>query len=517
MTNTGLCSLSELVTGGLLEFEKTKWKMKKIIKENLSSYLDCVDCDLQMRKDQMSSLLNNPEHFFGNYDGFSSPSTSFRADAISMLDMLEQLPRQALVAMHRKLRGKRESILKLESGKIRKKCQLVPAVRTRCMKMLSKLDEGKEPPELLVEAMSIAGLTVKLILGYSCMTEFKRFSPEVEALQNNIAMAVWHISTAKKVSSKDLEEFCKKLRLLTDPKAEFPRRSLRNAVKSVLIEYLFECSHMESIPEHMVEMLNKINKSSLPSSSRSISKKEAEEEVESLLSLSAQIKQIIWDILPDEEIEQDFSTAYMEDLEDDDEEDYRNELHASQNLNSYEPYRLAESIGETKPLAATCKAEDSAFLSPNGGWNLKDEPLNINEGDSFCSSGTVSFSCLESRACTTKQTSSCDRQLLASLEELHEAKTNVSGLTVYRDGSSSNYDHENGDESDIKREESLRGHVGDESIRSCSKHEEPGNDHQKQCRNHYLAIQWSCDKTAMAISGLIDGMLNEFAEAQCLD
>lgn len=149
------------------------------------------------------------------------------------------------------------------------------------MEMLSKIDEGDELQEPLTKAMSVAGLTLKLILGCPYVTEFRKFSPEIEVLQNEIAKAIWLLN--KKVRFSELNN----LQLLLDPNAKLTNRSLRMAIRNMLTEYLLECSDMDSIPEWLLETLAIINRCSRSAPFRYFSKKEIEKEVECILSVGA--------------------------------------------------------------------------------------------------------------------------------------------------------------------------------------------------------------------------------------
>ncbi|KAL7176814.1 hypothetical protein ACSBR2_030204 [Camellia fascicularis] len=179
--------------------------------------------------------------------------------------------------------------------------------------MLSELGEENKLQEPLAKAMGVGGLWTKLIQGCPFVTQFQQFSPENEALQNEIAKAIWLLKEVRFLELKNLQ-------LLLDPKAELSNRSLRTAVKNLLTEYLFECSDMDTIPDYLLETLSIINRTA---PYRFFSKEEKEEEVEHVLNVSSQVKQILWDLLPEYEFDQDFADAYMEYLEEsDDGDDY---------------------------------------------------------------------------------------------------------------------------------------------------------------------------------------------------
>ncbi|KAL0407753.1 UNVERIFIED_CONTAM: hypothetical protein Sradi_1709700 [Sesamum radiatum] len=92
----------------------------------------------------------------------------YRAAAVKVLDRLEDFPFRALIAMHRKLKGVRD---------------------------------------------------------------FRKFSPETEALHNDIAKAIHLLDDSKRVSLIEL----KKVQILLDPNSELSVRSLRMAVRNTFL------------------------------------------------------------------------------------------------------------------------------------------------------------------------------------------------------------------------------------------------------------------------------------------
>ncbi|KAL2509279.1 uncharacterized protein Fot_32926 [Forsythia ovata] len=330
-------------------------------------------------------------------------SKSYRSAAIKVLDGLEDLPFRTLSAMHRKLRGVRyiPTIQSTKSGWGRD--SLISVVRKRCMKMLLELGEGNETPEPLAGALAVAGLTLKLINNTSSVIDFRKFSAETEALQNDIAKAIWLLNDVKRVSLIEL----KKLQFLLDPSTELSDRSLRMAVRNLLTDYLFECSDMDNVPDCLLETLSIINRrSQLPSRRKCVSSevhsdpqelmKEIENEVECILTVGAHTKQIVWDLLSEHRLDQDFADAYMEYLEksemtmtsDDDSEEELN-LPQLYRFHSHYPDDQMESIGETNPAGtnlptSTSEADNcSPLLSPNERLNVTLESMHINEVESF--------------------------------------------------------------------------------------------------------------------------------------
>ncbi|KAL2509280.1 hypothetical protein Fot_32927 [Forsythia ovata] len=93
------------------------------------------------------------------------------------------------------------------------------------------------------------------------LRDYRKFSAETEALQNDIAKAIWLLNDVKRVSLIEL----KKLQFLLDPSTELSDRSLGMAVMNLLTDDLFKCSDMDNVPDCLLETLSIINSSQLPS------------------------------------------------------------------------------------------------------------------------------------------------------------------------------------------------------------------------------------------------------------
>lgn len=375
LTNKGLYLLAIILTGDRVNFEKTRWKMKKVVRESLQLILQSQNHNhyhLEISS-KVSQLLSDPRSFRHNCVPFvTSRSQTHHAAAIKVLDGLGDLPCQTLIAMHRKLKG-RQSIPQLKPPRTGwNRDHLINQVKKTSEKMLSNLGKGDKLKEPLAKAMSIAGLSLKLTPGFhnSPTTEFHEISPKIKILQNEITKAIWLVQ--RKIRMPEL----KKIQLLLDPTAKVTNRSLRKATMKMLTEYLFECSDMDTIPKSLLETLATINRSSRSSRDKSISKDKIEEEVECILKVSAQSKQILWDLLPDHNFDIDFTEAYMADLEesDDDENGGLQEDRISQNSNhSFDSSDEVESIGDFDPIdldlpTATTNMDDSCpvqELKPN--------------------------------------------------------------------------------------------------------------------------------------------------------
>ncbi|KAK3204345.1 hypothetical protein Dsin_018391 [Dipteronia sinensis] len=320
LTNKGLFQVATILTGGSIKFEKTQPQLKKIIRESLLK--DTKNQNHHWQKNvfkDLSLILDDQRNFRENCRKFLTPTFQSHGAAASMvLDGLEDLPFQALISIHRKLRGVQGVIPNLQchrNGKSR--AHIINMVRKISKKMLSDLGKADELQEPLAKAMAVACLSLKLKPGCqnSSDLDFYQFSPEIKSLQNEIVKAIWLLKT--KVRFQEL----KTVQNLLDPNSDVSNGSLRTAIKKMLIEYLFECSDMDTIPKSLLETLAMINTSSRTAPYKCFPKEEIEEEVECVLSVSAQTKQIVWDLLPDHEFDQDFADAYMEELEESDDGD----------------------------------------------------------------------------------------------------------------------------------------------------------------------------------------------------
>ncbi|XP_075520607.1 uncharacterized protein LOC142553932 [Primulina tabacum] len=223
------------------------------------------------------------------------------------------------------------------------------------------------------------------MLNQPAAIEFRKFSPEIEALQNDIARAIFFINDPKRVSLIEV----RRVNVLKSPNVEMSIRSLRRAVRNLLTEYLFECSDMDKVPNCLLETLDIIinNRSRRPRLRRSPSsgihtkelvEEEIQKEVEYVLIVSAQAKEVVWNILPEYAFDRDFSNACMEDLEksdilyisDDDEQVRENPQYGGHY--SHDSYCGSESICETSPVST---AKSNCFSPLPSSSSKLDVPL----------------------------------------------------------------------------------------------------------------------------------------------
>lgn len=538
LTNKGLYYVATTLTGGSTKFEKTRRQMKKVIREFLSNSFrnrnhNCQEKSLK----QLSHHLNNPKNFRENCLMFSTPTLqSHHATVFKVLDELENLPFQALIAMDRKLRGVQGCMPQLRRHRHgRCRGHIIDRVRKTSKKMLSELGKVDELPEPLVKAMAIAGLSLKLKRGCqsSSEMEFHQFLPEIKSLQNEIVKAIWLLKT--KVRFPEL----KTLQCLLDQNADISNSCLRTAIKKMLIEYLFECSEMNTIPKSLLEALAIINRTSRSPPFRCYAKEEIEQEVECVLSMSAQTKQIVLDFLPEHEYDQDFTDAYIEELEESDDSGYDNDDSSDGNVDNdgwqsglgtprnirfpfvESDYKL-EGIGESMPVdskspaSATWENGSSVHLTPNkrinGNSVGKIEPEDFTIADSmavdFKSPASATWGNGSSVHFTSKEringnsagkSEPADFTIMDSVPVDFRSPASV----TWGNGSSARL---------TPNKKNNENSVGDiepeEPAVDCKPHEQ---------RNQYLAIQEVCDETSMVAYDLIGHMLGKFAQEDEVD
>lgn len=378
MTTKGLYLLAMIITGGSVKFEKTRCKLKKIVKSFLSSALGNQNhncSQLEIFK-QLFGLINSQQHFRHNCKPLSASRSQYKHCAIKkVLDGLNHFPHQTLMAMRRKLRGVKATMPQLRTSRKgwRQRKLVGEVVRNMIMKMLSQLDEGDELQEPLARAMAVADLSLKLATHRNGIfsEEFYQFSSGVKSLQNDIMKAIWLVE--KEVGIQELRN----LQTLLEPKAKVSNKILRPAFTELLTEFLFECDDVERIPKSLFKILDFINGTSgvKPLQLLQEKKEKIEEEVDCILSVSAQTKQIVLDLLPDYGFEEDFADAYVEQLEES-EDDYddcpigENRHVINGNCDSMDSKYKSESIGQFVPF----------------GFN----PASSMAGEKNCNSSTVS-------------------------------------------------------------------------------------------------------------------------------
>ncbi|KAL8491385.1 hypothetical protein ACS0TY_023132 [Phlomoides rotata] len=538
MTNKSLYSFVMILTGGVVKVEKTKWSMKRTITELLPEVIAGKNDLSKTKLKQISQLLQDPNSFRGNQIVLSTNSMSYCAAAIKVLDGLEDFRIRALSAMHRKLNGVTGYIPSMKPSKSGGRDNLVCRVRKRCMKLLSGISEVDEPSGRLVGALGVAGLTLKLMMNRPDVRDFRRFPPEIEALQNDIMKAIHLLNDAKKVSLIEL----KKVQILLNPNQELSVRSLRMAIRNWLTECLYECSDMDKVPDYLVETLDIINRrsqlrsskkrssSELHSSPREIMKEVIEKEVECVLTISAQAKEVVSNLLPEHDFDEEFARAYMEDYEvydtlcvsDDDEQERDTSQHFE--FHSDNSYVQEESIGETKPEelhspVSTGERDGCSPHSPIGTLNVHLESMYVTQMDSdktggFCySPSSNELKVLDSQRMDQKQFQSmCSGEYRIPFFDSVKMSTKQD-LSHQSHSASRNSCH-----NDIKSEETTScSPAAPNFVFSDFPVEETDNRSQKsRAVNAYLEVQEACDVTSMIAYRFVGFVLDKLAKIEGL-
>ncbi|XP_059302912.1 uncharacterized protein LOC132055227 isoform X1 [Lycium ferocissimum] len=393
--------------------------------------------------------------------------------------------------------------------------------------MLSDYEEGDEPPEPLAKALSVAALMLKPELDY-CPSQmfFQKLSIDVEALQNDIAKAIRILSDKNKVSFAEL----RKLPLVLDSydQAVIDSVRLRVNVKKLLTEYLLECSDLQSIPENLLESLAIINKTSRHASRKTYSNKEVEEEVECVLTISAQIKQVVWDLLTQCDVSEDFANAYMENVEESyyeggDEDEHLSDLPQNCRSDPNVSYSQAESVGNINqsnshsPITAVRDDGLSSLLSPKLKSSVKLESMYMDDTDSVHShwfSNSSSF--LESKASEDAKSMSGIDYHLRNIGQ-QEGRDSCPSMSTRDQNRFSTYFSPNKRSGRNDTEE--KGTAGDLGCRppkftsaECSEEKDVSLHRQNSSKNQYLLVQEGSDETSMVAYSLVGCMLNKFAE-----
>uniref|UniRef100_A0A1J3GF83 Uncharacterized protein n=1 Tax=Noccaea caerulescens TaxID=107243 RepID=A0A1J3GF83_NOCCA len=507
LTNKGLYLIAMLVTGGSTTFEKTRWKMKETIRGSIKTDFRKITDDDIGKIDtvkQLHQVLSDPGNF--RKDLATATFQSHRDAAVKVLNELDNLSTQTLRAMKRKLKGSR-MMPRLKTSRCgQSRSNLINQVRQASEKMLSELSGGDKLQERLAKAMSLVDLSLKLSPGYktTAATDFFQVSPETKNLQNEIVKAVWLLR--KKVRFHEL----KRLHLFLDPEAEVSNDSLRSAVRKMLIEYLFECSDMDTIPKSLMKALSFVNRSTRNVEHKVCPREAIEEETECILNVSAQVKQIFWQCIPHYELDEDFGDAYMEQLEDSGDDD-------DENCGVLDNEKFVNRDGGCRNIKLEAKdTEDDA----------------IDSSDSDHEEGGAECSVMDETAATHATNEHCFSSSVNSvvIRDLTESITRVHRRSLFATPTSNKSTlvsdrHDIGTskirgmaERDTEME--VDNQFSSQSLFSVQNINTDDHGEQKPCKrnkNQYLAVQEICDETSLVAHNLIGRLLEKFADRKGLD
>ncbi|XP_041993352.1 uncharacterized protein LOC121743986 [Salvia splendens] len=512
MTNKGLCSFASILTEGLDIFDKTNWGVMNTIKELLPKVIADKNDISRSKLKRCSLLLKDLTNFRCNMT-MHFTAESYCVAAFKVLDELEHFPSRALYAMVRKLKGIKGHIPCPVIRRTYTRDHLAKVVRREFTKMVSNIGRVDEPPEELVGALGVASLTLKLIMNRPVIGDFGRFSPEMVALHKDIAKAIHVLNEPKDVvnSSKGFHSLLEsrkvlmsKVQLLLAPKLNSFR--VHMSIQNILFDYLYECSDMENIPGCLIESLDIINNrpqlgsskkssSKVLSSSKELMKEEIEKEVQLLLNISAQAKEVVANLLPEHEFDEEFARAYMEDFHGSDSrcviyDDPQMEDDSQHfEFHSCSSYDQTESIGETNPEefnlpVRRSKRNKCLPPSPNSQCLGKEFPPE-------CKTEESKPACSDSTKVTTKPRMSflspSPARKSSHIEYKYEEATSCSPGTT-----------KNGF-SDIKVEET------------------DFVDQQSKSVNGYLELQEACDATSIAAYHFVGYMLDTLANTEGIE
>ncbi|XP_073013916.1 uncharacterized protein [Typha latifolia] len=306
LNNNALCSVANIVTNNNVSFEKTRPRMKKIMKDYLPDFFQHLNSSTgPMLMHQLSQIFSSPCNFRDKPLRLLTPVTPSLLSSIhNMLERLEEMTSQELVAINRKLRGVAVVPQFPPVHSSYNKDFLMERVRRRCNKFVSALKEGIDLPKELAKALSVMLLSLKQKL--RCvdisMSEFFPFSPDILGVQNDILKALWSLSQVK-------PEELNLLHPQLDPNAKVPRKTFRKVLRKYLMEYLFECDEI-NITDEAQSALAFINRRSRRRP-RMFAKETREEEVEAVLNMSCQLKIVIASLFPDHKKEEECAIAYL--------------------------------------------------------------------------------------------------------------------------------------------------------------------------------------------------------------
>lgn len=249
------------------------------------------------RMNMLSEILSNA----ANFD--STVSSSLISTVHEAFKILEVLPTQALIAMDRKLKNV-TVVPQFAVAFSNKRGLLIRRLRKQCDKILLKLNYGSQLPVPLAKALSVMCLSVKARTRRADIVTkiFFPFSAEVQGLQNELLDAIWSLPRVKRGHRK-------RLHCLVAPEVEFSPKTFQKSLHNYMMEYLFCCDDLQ-LPRPLSMALKLINQET---QRQLASVGSAEEEMESVLNVSSQLRQIVWESLPDKDADQEFA-RYTEEL-----------------------------------------------------------------------------------------------------------------------------------------------------------------------------------------------------------
>lgn len=282
LTYEALQSVACIISYNKFSFNNTRSEMEKIVKSHLPSYL--VRLDQEDIKSQLFNIFKNPCSYRSGSVTLVTPVSPQLLSAIHhLLDELDGMPMQALVAMDRKIREKSCTPKFGLVSRSSKKAHIIKMVKKRCSKVLTELREGNYLPKNLAKAMSVVNLYQKQesrSVDIS-QSEFFPFTKETISLQNNILNALWSLPKLK-------HDKLKLVRPMLDHDSKVERMHLKAALRSYLTECLFGCDD-SGLPNEALRIITFINRIS-GRHQVVLTEERKEAEVDAVLNLSSHLK-----------------------------------------------------------------------------------------------------------------------------------------------------------------------------------------------------------------------------------
>lgn len=292
LNDDALCAVANIVSNNNVSFKKTRSRMKKVIKNYLPSF--STESPTSLR--QLSDIFRNPCNFQEKQVALVT-STIHKT-----LKRLGELPTLDLIAMNRKLNG---HAIVPQFPTVLYGCNkdvLIDRVKKKCEGFLSDVEKGDVLPQPLAKALSVMLLALNLKSGSVEMptSTFYPFPLDIVCLQQEVLNALWSLPKFKYADLKALLP-------LVDPEAKCSPRNFRPTLRNYLKEYLFACDEM-CTPKEVQSALTFIN--GMPACRPCMfSNETVEEEVEAVLCLSSQFKEVISDLIPDHSIDEECGAA----------------------------------------------------------------------------------------------------------------------------------------------------------------------------------------------------------------
>jgi hypothetical protein len=283
LSNGALDSVANIVTHNGTSFRKIRPAMMKIVKDHLPKYL--AELDNENSKILLSGILTSPCSYQSDSVCLATPVSPMLLSSINeALAGLDEIPRQAAIAMNRKLIRKSCPPKFLHVSRTSSRSHLVKLIRERCEGMIAKLQEGKDLPKNFARALSVMKLYKKLTLRSMdiSQSEFFPFPRVTMSLQQDILNALWSLP---EVNTTDM----KLLRSIMGQVSQVKMASFKAALRRYLTECLFECDD-GNLPDLALRAIGFLVRMSPTCQQVILTEERKEVEVDAVLDLSSRLR-----------------------------------------------------------------------------------------------------------------------------------------------------------------------------------------------------------------------------------